>query len=48
MIVKFGLTPKAVESVAEVKDGAKLMVQRADNILKEINRKKSISTKATS
>jgi hypothetical protein len=35
----FGLTPKAVESVGEVRDGAKLMVQRVDNILKEINRK---------
>lgn len=40
-MIVFGRTPKAVESVGEVKDGAKLMVQRVDNILKG-ERNKSI------
>lgn len=43
----FGRIPKAVESVGEVKDGAKLMVQRVDNILegeeKIIDQHKSFS-----
>jgi hypothetical protein len=34
-MIGFGRTPKAAESVVEVKDGVKLTVQRADNILKK-------------
>lgn len=39
VMIVFGRIPKAVESVVEVKDGVKLMVQLVDNILKAERKK---------
>jgi hypothetical protein len=44
VMIVFGLIPKAVELVGEVKDGAKLMVQRVDNILKYKEKYRSVKS----